>query len=176
MHYHATTTTTTMKKTAKSAPATTIKKDRGLMPVTEIPLRVTRIQRGTFDEDLSQKLPIFAVQTDFHSLGKIKNGPEASVCEIMPQETAIDCGGTFEFRLGQDRAERIAEVFAGSTRLLRAANRLSQHAAKMPVRNGYAIEVRKSDLQELRDAIDAIESGEYLPQKWLNRPATSPTK
>lgn len=59
------------------------------------PWQVSELKRGVLGQSSERMTTSLEVRSDFHSAGTIKNGPEATICEIslIPQ-TAVDCGGS----------------------------------------------------------------------------------
>jgi len=126
--------------------------------LTEIRFRVNLVKRGTSVEDCAAKRGNWIVQTDFHRTGQIDNGPEATVCEMDSDDTASGING-FDYRLGHDKSKMLAQIFAGSPRLLAAAKNVTEATGKEPkFKNTETYRA----LNELRDAIEDIESGSLV--------------
>lgn len=135
---------------------TTTKKPK-IKPI-DLALRVNLTKRGHLGGDFDKIAGDWTVQTDFHAMGLIQNGPEAEVAQMKSENSASGCNG-FDYRIGRDGAKTLAQIFAGSPRLLRAAKRVEIATGKEPK---FKHSETYAALTELMAAVEGIESGALL--------------
>ncbi len=88
------------------------------------PWKVVQGKRGTLGQFDSDKMkPFTFVQTDFHASGKIKNGPEAAICEMRTGERAIGVGnGSFHHHITDEEVQSNAWLIAAAPELFVACS------------------------------------------------------
>lgn len=85
--------------------------DDGTAGHSKVSLRVGWIKKGKLDSNFDELPEIPTIQSNFHADGKIKNGPEATICEMQLDQTAIDCSGPFSHRFSKEELVATAHLF-----------------------------------------------------------------
>ncbi len=84
--------------------------------------QVSKCQRGKLGAAPHEFESFLEVRSDFYAAGTIKNGPEATICEIsLEPQTAVDCNGGFSYVTDP---EANARLIAAAPDLLAALKRL----------------------------------------------------
>lgn len=106
------------------------------------PWKVTRGRRGPLGMSHDDMAPIIFIQTDFHASGKIKNGSEATICEMKTGEQAVGIGGRapFSHRISDDEVKANTRLIAASPDLLDALQALGQYTAALEMMLGISEE------------------------------------
>lgn len=128
--------------------------------LTNLPLRVNLVKHGSFGDDFSKKRGNWLVETDFHRTGEIKNGPEAHIAELDSDDEASGING-FDYKIGHARAKILAQIFAGSPALFRAAKHVNEATSREPK---FKHSETYQALTELMAAVEAIENGSLIFQ------------
>ncbi len=81
--------------------------------------KVSECRRGKLGAPPNEHESYLEIRSDFYGAGTIKNGPEATICEIsLYPQTAVDCGGSGFCHVTDPKAN--AHLIAAAPDLLKA--------------------------------------------------------